>query len=185
MTERKWEWSWRGPTVVLTAIKGHSRASSVSSNVTDNLSRPGTSGLTKWRKFDKETDIGKEDDLEVLSGDCLVAVANERKELEKFLFDEGNKVSRPVIKHILEKWAVMEARFQSALVENEILKERNMRVDLPSSEKLTNAEAAAMRMHEPRPQGAGDPRKKVSPPKENYEVVLKNQRKRTKETMNK
>ena len=29
-----------------------------------------------------------------------------------------------------------------------------------------------MRMHEPRPQGAVDPRKKASPPKENYEVVF-------------
>ena len=37
---------------------------------------------------------------------------------EKFLFDEGNKVNRPVIRYILEKWAVMESRLQSAVVED-------------------------------------------------------------------
>ena len=160
------------PRVVLTPLRGHSRTSSVSSNITDDWTRPGTSGMSKRRKCDTETDIGRDDVIEVLGGDCLVAVANERKDLEKYLFDEGNKVSRPVIRHILEKWAVMEARLQSALVENEILKERNKRVDLPAPEKHTYAQTAAMRMHEPRPQGAGDPRKKVSPPKEKYEVVL-------------
>ena len=81
-------------------------------------------------------------------------------------------VSRPVIRHILEKWAVMEARLPSALVKNEILKERNKRVDLPAHEKHTYAQTTATRMHEPRPQGAGDLRKKVSRPKEKYEVVL-------------
>ena len=128
--------------------------------------------FAKRRKCEIETESGRDEDIEVLGGDCLVAVANERRDLEKFLFDEGNKVSRPVIRHILEKWAIMEARLQSALVEIEILKERNKRVDLPAPEKLTYAQTAAMRMHEPRPQGAGDPRKKVSPPKEKYEVVL-------------
>ena len=162
------------PRVVLTPIKGHSRASSVSLNITDDLTRPGTSGLSKKRKpiYDTETDMGKEEDLEVLDGDCLMAVAEERKDLEKFLFDEGKKVTRPVIRYILKKWAAMEARLQCALVENETLKERNKRVDLPSSEKFTYAEAAAMKMHEPRPQGAVHPKKKVSPTKKKYEVVL-------------
>ena len=160
------------PRVVLTPLRGHSRTSSVSSNVTDDLSRPGTSGLSKRRKVASEIDIDKEDDFEVMGGDCLVAVASERRELEKFLFDEGNKVNRPVIRFILEKWAVMESRLQNALVENEILKERNKRIDTPLVEKVSYAQAAAMRMHEPRPPGVADPKKKVSPPKEKYEVVL-------------
>ena len=86
--------------------------------------------------------------------------------------DEGNKVNRPVIRYILEKWAVMESRLQNALVENEILKERNKRIDTPIVEKGTYAQAAAMRMHEPRPQGAVDPKKKIAPPKEKYEVLI-------------
>ena len=72
--------------MVLTPIKGHSRASSASSNITDDLSRPGIFRTTKRRKYKIETDIGKEDDLEVLGGDCLTAVAEEMEELEKFLF---------------------------------------------------------------------------------------------------
>ena len=66
----------------------------------------------------------------------------------------------------------MESCFQSALVENEILEERNKRVETPAIGKISYAQAAAMRMHEPRPQGAVNPRKKISPPKEKYEVVL-------------
>ena len=75
------------PRVVLTPLKGHSRASSVSSNITDDWTKPGTSGMSKRRKCDTETDTGRDDEPEVLGGDCLVTVANERKELEKFLFD--------------------------------------------------------------------------------------------------
>ena len=95
-----------------------------------------------------------------------------------------NKVSRPVIKYMLEKWAAMESRLQSALVENEILEERNKRMETPAIERISYVQAAAIRMHEPRPQGAIDPRKKVSPPKEKYEVVLI-RKKGTKEIMTK
>ena len=70
------------------------------------------------------------DDFDVSGGGCLAAVAEERKELEKFLFEEGNKVSRQAIKYILEKWAAMEASLQNVLVENEILRERNKRAEL-------------------------------------------------------
>ena len=63
-------------------------------------------------------------------------------------------------------------RLQSALVEKEILEERNKRVETPAIERISYVQAAAMRIHEPRPQGAVEPRKKVFPPKEKYEVVL-------------
>ena len=56
----------------------------------------------------------------------------------------------------------MESRFQSALVENEILEERNKRVETPAIGKISYAQAAAMRMHEPRPQDAVSPGKKIS-----------------------
>ena len=101
------------------------------------------------------------------------AVAEEKRNVE-VLVRRGNKVSRPVIRYILEKLAAIEAHLQSALVENEILKERNKRVEMPTVEKITYAQAAAMRMHEPQPQGAVDPKKKLFPPKEKYEVVLIN-----------
>ena len=160
------------PRVVLTPLRGHSRTSSVSSNMTDDLSRPGTSGLTKRRKVATERDIDKEDDLEDLGGGCLQAVADERKDLERFLFDESNKVSRQAIKHILEKWAVMETRLQNVLVENEILKERNRRTELSTMGTISYAQAAAARKHEPRPLGTADPKKVPSPPREKFEVVL-------------
>ena len=38
------------PRVLITRVKGHSRTSSVSSNLADELSRPGTSGVGKRRK---------------------------------------------------------------------------------------------------------------------------------------
>ena len=158
------------PRVLVTRVKGHRRTSSISSNLTDELSRPGTSG--KRRKHETDIEIERMDDFDVSGGGCLAAVAEERKELEKFLFEEGNKVSRPVIKYILEKWAAMESRLQSALVENEILKERNKRMEIPEMEKMTFAQAAAMRIHESCPQGTADPKKKVSPQKKKYEVVL-------------
>ena len=69
------------PRVVLIPLKGHSRVSSVSSNLTYDLSRPGTFSISKRRKYDTETDIGKEDDLEVLGGVFLTAVADERREM--------------------------------------------------------------------------------------------------------
>ena len=154
------------PRVVLTPLKGYSRSGSVSSNRTDDLSISETP-RTKRRKFNTK----EKEELEVFGGGCLRAVSDERMELEKFLFDESHKISRPVIKHILDKWATMEARLQNTLVKNEILKERNKRVEVPS-EKISYAQAAAMRMHEPRLQGAVDPKKKIAPPKEKYEVLI-------------
>ena len=40
----------------------------------------------------------------------MEAVAEERKELEKFLFEESNRINRPGIRFIFEKWAAMESR---------------------------------------------------------------------------
>ena len=89
------------PRVVLTPLKGHSRASSVSANITENLSRPGISSTSKRRKYDTGAHNAKENDLEDIGGSCLMPI-NEERELEKFLFEESNKVSRPIIKYILE-----------------------------------------------------------------------------------
>ena len=102
----------------------------------------------------------------------LVKEAEERKELEKFLFEEGNKVSRQNIKYILEKWAAVEARLQNVLVENEILKEKNKRAELFTVGTTSYAQAAAMRKHEPSPLGTVDSKKMLSPPKEKFEVML-------------
>ena len=65
----------------------------------------------------------------------------------------------------------MEAHLQSGLVENEILKERNKKVEMPAVEKIIYAQAAGMWMHEPRPQDAVDPKKMLFLPKEKFEVV--------------
>ena len=148
--------------VVLTPVKGHSRSSSTSLVETVDTMRPGTSGKNK---------LNRQESLETEKGDAPSEFAEERKELEKFLFEEANKVTKTAIKYILEKWAAMETRLQSALVENKILKEKCKCVE-SRSETLSYAQAAAMRKHEPRPQSAIDPRKKASPAKEKYEVVI-------------
>ena len=104
---------------------------------------------------------------------CLETLAEERKELERFLFEESNKINRPAIKFILEKWASMEARLQSALVENEILKEKVKNVGKLQPEAPIYAQTAAMRARAPRTLGPGVVSERKAPsPKEKGEVVL-------------
>ena len=55
--------------MVLTPLIGHGRTSSVSSNITDDWTRPGTFGMSKRRKCDTKTDIGRDDVIEVFGGD--------------------------------------------------------------------------------------------------------------------
>lgn len=151
------------PRVMLTPVETRNRTSSLSSSSTDDDANPKPSGKERRKK-----EGGKGSG----SGDaCLAAVAGERKELEKFLFDETNKVNRPAIRFILEKWAAMESRLQSTLIENELLKERCKNADKPHIEPRTYAQAAAMRRHEPRPPGSTEAKRRA-PPKQNYEVVL-------------
>ena len=126
--------------------------------------RPGTSNKNK-QEYKQEYLETKKDES---TGDALSELAEERKELEKFLFEEANKVTKTTIKYILEKWAAIEIRLQNSLVKNKILKEKCKYVE-SRSETLSYAQAAAMRKHEPRPQGAIDSRKKASSPKQKYE----------------
>ena len=127
--------------------------------------KPETSGKKQLNGHEsKKTDKGQS------TGDALSELAEERKELEKFLFEGTNKVNKTAINFILEKWAAMETRLQSALVENKVLQEKCKYVE-SRSETLSYAQAAAMPKHVPRPPLA-EQRKNISPPKERYEVVL-------------
>ena len=95
------------PRIVLTPVKGRSRSSSILSVETVDT-KPGTSGKKQLnRQESMKTDKGES------TGDVLSELAEERKELEKFLFEEANKVNKTAIKFILEKWAAMETRLQS------------------------------------------------------------------------
>ena len=152
------------PRVVLTPVKGRSRSSSTSSVETVDTTRTEKSGKKQNRLESSKTYNGES------TGNALADLAVERKELEKFLFDETNKVNKTAIKFILEKWAAMETRLQSALVENKVLQEKCKYVE-SRGETMSYAQAAAMRKHVPRPPLA-EQRKNISPPKERYEVVL-------------
>ena len=139
-TEMELEVTKSEPKVMITPVKRHKRASSTSS---DEEIKPKISGKNK-KKGIPEVEPGN---TSCSGGAFLEAVAKERKQLEKFLFDESNKVNRPAIKFILEKWFAMESRLQSAL-DNEILKCKN--ADKPQNKAVTYAQVAAMRRHEQR-----------------------------------
>ena len=151
------------PRVMLTPVKQHKRSSSTSSETTDEGTRPKTSGKSK-KKCIPEVEHGN---TSCPGGALFEAVASERKELEKFLFDETNKVNRPAIKFILEKWSALESRLQSALAENEVLKEKCKNADKPQNKAVTYAQAAATRRQQQRPIGSEEPKKT-----EKYEVLL-------------
>ena len=60
--------------------------------------KPETSGKKQLNGHEsKKTDKGQS------TGDALSELAEERKELEKFLFEEANKVNKTAINFILEK----------------------------------------------------------------------------------
>lgn len=159
------------PRVVLTPVKEKSRDSSGCSSSDDEAPKRNAAKGTKMSKRSVGADMDKSKFPEDAS---LEAVAQERKELERFLFEESNKINRPAIKFILEKWASMEARLQNVLVENKILKEGAKNVGKLQPEAPTYAQAAAMRTHAPRPSGPSTaaPEKRILPPKEKCEVVL-------------
>ena len=154
------------PRVMLTPVKRHNRASSSSSTTSDDEDCPRPSGKAIKRRHIPDDNVENAENPEC---SFLEAVSRERKDLERFLFEETNKVNRPAIRFILEKWSAMESRLQSALIENEILKEKCKAVK-PQNVIGTYAQAAAMRRHEQRPPGSQEPKRNVT--KEKGEVLL-------------
>ena len=97
------------PKVMLTPIKRRSRASSIFSSIAaDALKQKVATTEKKSKCLDGADEEGKG----IPDGACLEAVTEERKELERFLL-ESNKINKPAIKFILEKWASMEASMAS------------------------------------------------------------------------
>lgn len=98
---------------------GDSRRSSVSSGTgytwTDIKEKKATQ---KKRKLEERTELntGKNCDIRDDNQDVIDYVSNQRKELEKFLFMENNKVTRPAIKFILEKWRNLETKMTEMIV---------------------------------------------------------------------
>ena len=159
------------PRVVLTPIEGQETDSSDSSSSADEAPKRNVAK----KRADKNCSIGADIQKRDAQGDdSWEVVKKERKDLERFLFEESTKINRPAIKYILEKWASMEARLQEALVENKVLKEVARKVGKLQPEAPTYAQAAAMRRQVPRVPGPSPtvPGKKTLPPKEKYEVVL-------------
>ncbi|CAK9827569.1 Uncharacterized 50 kDa protein in type I retrotransposable element R1DM [Anthophora retusa] len=74
------------------------------------------------RKRRKKTSADDVVSLETQSRSALDEVKLERQQLEEFLFDEANKITRGAIKFILEKWHKLENKLQEKIIENEKLK---------------------------------------------------------------
>ena len=113
--------------MLLTPIKERSRAGSACSPTVGVAQTQKSMDIEKSNSSDRALEDGNG------TPDCasLEDVMEERKELERFLFEESNKINRPAIKFILEKWASMEARLQNALVENKILRKKAKNVAVP------------------------------------------------------
>lgn len=90
------------PRVILTPIEKQNRTSS---NSSPNSDESPNNSSEKGRK--KMNDKKGKEEIDENGNNCLETVAKNRKELEKFLFDQSNKINRPAIKYILKKWASM------------------------------------------------------------------------------
>ena len=155
--------------VVLTPVKCRSRAGSDCSSIVEEAPKPRAAAKESRRNSVESVRIDK---LETPGSGSLEAVAKERKELEKFLFEESNKINRVAIKFILEKWAAMETRLQNCIMENEVLKEKCRNVGKMQQAAPSYAQAAARRAQGQCPSGPTEVKKNSPSPRENFEVVL-------------
>lgn len=107
------------------------------------------------------TSIGNE------TNKTLQEVYNERIKLEEFLFNENNKITKPSIKFILDKWSTLENRLQQQIMENELLKTKEK---LYETHKVSYAQVASSVSVVPGACSKLDPTKQKR--NENYEVIL-------------
>lgn len=99
-----------------------SRASSVSSVRSVDSDNRETSGGVKRRKVMEDKDKEQVSECFIESErSSLEKVRAERKELEAFLFNEANKVTKPAVKIILDKWASLEAALLTEIMKVEKL----------------------------------------------------------------
>lgn len=105
--------------------KGHSRASSVSSQKSEEVFAKSPKRAKRRKTGDLElADINLESLKNVgnENNKTLQEVYNERLKLEEFLFNENYKINKPSIKFILEKWSILENKLHQQIMENEVLK---------------------------------------------------------------
>lgn len=114
-----------------------SRRSSMSSGTGNTWPElEGRRGGQKRRKMEEdirdleERETAKENERK----ETIEYVSKQREELEKFLFLESNKISRPAIKYILEKWRLMETRMTELISKQSQLNEK---IETLSKEKMT------------------------------------------------
>lgn len=114
-----------------------SRQSSMSSGTGNTwLELEGRRGGQKRRKMEEdirdleERETAKENERK----ETIEYVSKQREELEKFLFLESNKISRPAIKYILEKWRLMETRMTELISKQSQINEK---IETLSKEKMT------------------------------------------------
>lgn len=89
------------PRVVLTAVKGHSRDSSVSSSTKDDAPKQKTATRGQRPKARMER---ANRELRLLATAAWRPLRrNVKKDLERFLFEKSYKINRPAIRFILEK----------------------------------------------------------------------------------
>lgn len=78
---------------------------------------------------DKEEN-GKEEEGSVSA--AMQEIRSERGQLETFLFNENNKISKMAIKYILAKWSILESKLETEIMEN-----RKLQVELECNRKTT------------------------------------------------
>ncbi|KAK2575333.1 hypothetical protein KPH14_012899 [Odynerus spinipes] len=102
------------------SLLSRSREDSLSSCTDDNPHR-GKVKRRRVRSREMENDNGNENS-NGQDVDPLNCVRKERENLERFLFNDINKISKPAIKNILSMWMNLENKVQELVIENSKLK---------------------------------------------------------------
>ncbi|XP_067206978.1 uncharacterized protein [Linepithema humile] len=97
----------------------------------------GRKGGQKRKKMEEdirgieEREIAQENERK----ETIEYVSKQREELEKFLFLESNKITRPAIKYVLEKWRLMEAKMIELIAKQSQMSEK---IEVLKKEKMSN-----------------------------------------------
>ncbi|XP_053993909.1 uncharacterized protein LOC128884518 [Hylaeus volcanicus] len=133
---------------------GHSRTSSISS-ITEEV---GTPLLAKRKRFDtSRSEIDSQKPAALLD-----EARKEREELEAYLFNDANKLTKSAIQFILSKWGILENRLQNEILEKEKLLVRNEEIKSKPTMTYAQVTSRGVGLAPPRVSTVGTPRKEKS-----------------------
>lgn len=69
-------------------------------------------------------------------------IVKKRANLEKFLFNENSKISKPSIRFILDKWAKLGGKLHKLIIENEVLRHTQQPTEMPTYAQMVMAETS-------------------------------------------